>query len=101
MTRDGSELMEPNFHSKNGSKRILLPADDAAKVDGFIEASKTTSDAAVRSENLQKCNAVLQENAYIQPIYNSTNLFCYNENYTGITKDAGGQFYIKDFGYAE
>ena len=101
VTRDGSELMEPNFHSTNGSKRILLPADDAAKVDGFIEASKTTSDAAVRSENLQKCNAVLQENAYIQPIYNSTNLFCYNENYTGITKDAGGQFYIKDFGYAE
>ena len=101
VTRDGSELMEPNFHSKNGSKRILLPADDAAKVDGFIEASKTTSDAAVRSENLQKCNAVLQENAYIQPIYNSTNLFCYNKNYTGITRDAGGQFYIKDFGYAE
>ncbi len=101
VTRDGSELMEPNFHSVNGAKRILLPEEDAALVDSYIDASKTTSVEADRIANLQACNAILQENAYIQPIYNSTNLFCYNENYTGITRDAGGQFYIVDFGYAE
>ena len=55
---------------------------------------------AVRTENLQACNAVLQEEAYIQPIYHATNIFCFNELYTGITRDPGGTFYLIDMGYA-
>ena len=31
---------------------------------------------------------------------NSTNLFCYSNEYTNITLDAGGAFYVKDFQYA-
>ena len=100
MTRDGSELMEPNFHSVNGQQRVRLLPEDAALVDGYIDASKTTSNAEVRTENLLNCNAVLMDEAYVQPIYNSTNLFCYSNSYTGITLDAGGTFYILDFDYA-
>ena len=100
VTRDGTELMEPNFHSVNGTRRVRLNAEDWALVDGYIDASKTTSDTAVRTENLLSCNAVLQDEAYIQPVYNSTNLFCYSNQYTNIVLDAGGTFYVKDFQYA-
>ena len=101
VTRDGSELMEPNFHSQNSSKRARLNSEDAAKVDEYIMNSKMTSDLAVRTENLQAVNAILQEQAYIQPLYHNTNLFCYNENYTGVTRDPGGTFYLIDMDYAQ
>lgn len=101
VTRDGTELMEPNFHSVTGQRRVRLLPDDWAKVDAAIDASKTTTDTAIRSENLLKANAILLDEAYVQPIYNSTNLFCYNTAYTGVTLDAGGTFYVKDFGYAD
>ena len=100
VTRDGSELMEPNFHSVNGAKRIRLLAADAATLDGYIDASKTTSEKDLRIENLLKANALLMDEAYVQPVYNSTNLFCYNTAYTGVTLDASGTFYVSDFGYA-
>ena len=101
VTRDGSELMEPNFHSVNGQRRVRLDEDDWAQVDAYIEASKTTTDLAVRTENLVACNDLLMDEAYVQPIYHSTNLFCYNNKYTNITRDPGGTFYVKDFQYAE
>ena len=100
VTRDGSELMEPNFHSVNGQRRVRLDEDDWALVDSYIEASKTTTDLAVRTENLVACNDLLQDEAYVQPIYHSTNLFCYSSEYTNITRDPGGTFYVKDFQYA-
>lgn len=100
VTRDGSELMEPNFHSVNGAQRIKYDEADAEIINGYIEASKMTSDETVRKENLQLVNQYLQSNAFIQPIYNGTNIFCYNENYTGITRDPGGAFYLMDIGYA-
>ncbi|MCD8225128.1 MAG: ABC transporter substrate-binding protein [Clostridiales bacterium] len=101
VTRDGSELMEPNFHSVNGAQRLRIPAEDAEVIDAYIEASKTTSDMSVRTENLLLTNAMLQDNAYVQPIYHNTNMYCYNKAYTGITRDAGGTFYVMDFDYAE
>ena len=101
VTRDGTELMEPNFHSVNGQKRFRATAEDAALIDGYIDASKTTADTAARTEDLQACNAILMENAYVQPVYNSTNLFCYNNEYTNITRDPGGTFYVMDFQYAD
>lgn len=100
VTRDGSELMEPNFHSVNGQRRLRLTAEDAATVDAAIDASKTTSDIAVRSENLLIANAILQDHAYVQPIYHGVNMYAYNTAYTGCTRDAGGTFYLADIDYA-
>ena len=101
VTRDGSELMEPNFHSVNGQKRMRTTEEDAAVLDAYIDASKTTADTAVRTENLLACNNLLMEEAYVQPVYNSVNIFCYNNQYTNITRDPGGTFYVMDFQYAE
>ena len=69
-------------------------------MDSYIDASKTTSDMDVRSENLLAVNALLQDKAYVQPIYHAVNLFCYNTAYTGVNLDAGGTFYLKDIKYA-
>ena len=100
VTRDGTELMEPNFHSTSGQRRIRLTAEDWATMDAYIFASKTTSDVAVRTENLEACNKLLMQNAYVQPIYHGVNLYCYNTAYTGLTRDAGGTFYMYDVGFA-
>ena len=96
VTRDGSELMEPNFHTQNGQKRVRYAGNDGAKIDEYIEKSKTTSDMAVRSENLLKVNALIQDEAYVQPIYHGVNLYAYNTAYTGVTRDPGGTFYLMD-----
>ena len=101
VTRDGSELFEPNFHSINGSKRIYFADADAAVINEFIDKSKTTSDIAVRTENLLGVNDYLQDNAFVQPIMHGMNLFCYNEAYKGVTRDPGGTFYIIDISYAD
>ena len=77
-----------------------LTPEDAALLDSYIEASKTTADTAARTEALLECNAILMDGAYVQPVYNASHLFCYNDTYTGITMDVGGTFYICDFDYA-
>ncbi len=100
VTRDGSELFEPNFHSANGAKRIRYNEADAAVIDQFIMDSKTTSNMAVRTENLLGVNDYLQDHAFVQPLYHAVNMYCYNTAYTGCTRDAGGTFYLVDIGYA-
>ena len=100
VTRDGTELMEPNFDSVEGHGRARLTPEDAALLDSYIEASKTTADTAARTEALLECNAILMDGAYVQPVYNASHLFCYNDTYTGITMDVGGTFYICAFDYA-
>ena len=101
VTRDGSELMEPNFHTVNGAKRIAYSEEDGNVINGYIEASKTTSDMAVRTENLLAVNAYLQDNFFVQPLYHGVNMYAYNTAYTGVTRDPGGTFYLVDIGYAE
>lgn len=100
VTRDGSELLEPNFHSVSGQRRIRLLPEDAAQVDACIDASKTTSNMDVRSENILAANALLMDGPYVQSVYNATNLYCYNTAFTGVTLDPGGTFYLCDFHYA-
>ena len=101
VTRDGSELMEPNFHTVNGAKRIAYPEEVGAIINSYIEASKTTSNMAVRTENLLAVNDYLQDNYLVQPLYHGVNMYAYNKAYTGCTRDAGGTFYLVDIGYAQ
>lgn len=103
VTRDGTELMEPNFANKSDTNtvRIRYTGDDGETMDEYILASKTTSDMEERTTNLLAANALLQDNCYVQPVMHGTNLFAYDNAYTGITRDPGGTFYIIDFGYAE
>lgn len=101
VTRDGSELMEPNFHTVNGAKRIAYSDEDGQVINAYIEASKTTANMEVRTENLLAVNAYLQDNYFVQPLYHGVNMYCYNKAYTGVTRDPGGTFYLIDIGYAE
>lgn len=96
VTRDGSELFEPNFHSETGSNRTRAIAADAAEIDKLIDASKQTADKDVRIENLQAVNKLICENAYAVPLYHGENLYCLNNAYTGLVIDSGGTFYLKD-----
>ena len=51
---------------------------------------------AIRTENLLGVNALLQDEAYVQPIYHGVNLYAYSTAYTGVTRDPGGTFYLID-----
>ncbi|GHU71594.1 glutathione ABC transporter substrate-binding protein [Clostridia bacterium] len=98
VTRDGTELLEPNFETKASSKRTRV---DSAELDQLILESKTTVDRDVRLEKLEAGNKFLLDEADVVPVYNAQNLFAYNNAYTGIIRDVGGTFYIQDFGIAE
>ena len=93
--------MEPNFHTVNGAKRIAYSDEDGKVINAYIEASKTTSNMDIRTENLLAVNAYLQDNYFVQPLYHGVNMYCYNTAYTGCTRDAGGTFYLVDIDYAK
>ena len=67
VTRDGTELLEPNWGSKASARTKI----NSEEFDKYVYESKTTSDSAKRIEYLQKANAYLLESAVVAPIYNS------------------------------
>lgn len=92
VTRDGSELMEPNTHSVS-SARLKINSDE---LDEMIMASKTTSVKEERVAALEKANMYVMENALIAPIYNGEYRFAYNSAYH-CTLDTSSVFYLKEF----
>ncbi|HPE16873.1 MAG TPA: ABC transporter substrate-binding protein, partial [Oscillospiraceae bacterium] len=98
VTRDGTELLEPNWHSVNSSKRTRV---DSPVLDQLIEEGKMTADDTVRLEKLAEANNFLMDNADVAPVYNNINRFAFNSAYANVTLDAGGTFYLKDFTFAQ
>ena len=95
ITRDGSELFEPNWHSTlAAAQRYFI---NSKQVDDFIQASKITSVAADRIRALRSVDELMMREVYTIPLYYATNLFCYNNMSTNVNRDAGGTFYAKDF----
>ena len=92
VTRDGSELFEPNWHSEIGKRNRA----GSKELDGYIEESKTTSDIAVRKEAFAKCNNYLMDNAIVAPIFNGEQRFVYNNAYE-CSCDTSGTFHIAEF----
>jgi peptide/nickel transport system substrate-binding protein len=98
VTRDGTELLEPNWDTKVSARNKI---NDAA-FDQLVYESKTTVDNAKRIQALQAANILLMENAYVAPISNGENNFAYNsKDYTNVDLTADGSFYIKEFGTAK
>jgi peptide/nickel transport system substrate-binding protein len=95
VTRDGSELFEPNWHSTTSALRFFI---DSQELDDYIQASKVTSVPADRIKNLRLADNLIMSQVFSIPIYHASNVFCYNDRYTNIDRDAGGTFYISDFG---
>jgi len=94
VTRDGSELFEPNWHSTNSARRFFI---NSQEVDNLILASKSTAVPQDRIRALQALDDLIMREVYTIPVYHATNVFCYNEQYANVNRDAGGSFYVKDF----
>jgi peptide/nickel transport system substrate-binding protein len=94
VTRDGSELFEPNWHTTNSSKRYFI---DSPQLDAFILASKSTSVEADRIKALRQADELMMREVFTVPLYHASNLFCYNNRYANVNRDAGGSFYLIDF----
>ena len=97
ITRDGSELFEPNWHSTlAAAQRYFI---NSKEVDDFIQASKTTSVREERIRALRACDELMMREVFTIPLYYATNLFVYNNIFTNVDRDSGGTFYLKDFRY--
>jgi len=94
VTRDGSELFEPNWHSTNSSKRYFI---DSKEVDDLILASKSTAVPADRIRALRAVDDLIMKQVYTIPLYHASNVFCYSNQYANVDRDAGGTFYVCDF----
>jgi peptide/nickel transport system substrate-binding protein len=94
VTRDGSELFEPNWHSTNSSKRFFIDSPD---LDALIMASKMTTVEADRIKNLRLADDLMMKQVFTLPLYHASNVFCYNNRYANVDRDAGGTFYVCDF----
>jgi peptide/nickel transport system substrate-binding protein len=93
VTRDGTELLEPNWHSKNGSMRTRV---DSEVFDQLVMEGKTTSNNETRIQKLEAANKFLLDEACVVPVYNAINLFAFNSAYDGVTRGVDGTFYLKD-----
>ncbi len=93
VTRDGTELLEPNWESVKSSQRARI--NDEA-FDKLVLEGKTTSDTALRIEKLEAANKLLLDEAYAVPVYNAVNLFAFNNAYEGVMRGVDGTFYLKD-----
>jgi peptide/nickel transport system substrate-binding protein len=94
VTRDGSELFEPNWHTTNSAKRYFT---NSPELDALIMASKMTTIEADRIKNLRLADELIMKQVYTVPLYHASNVFCYNNKYANIDRDAGGTFYVRDF----
>ncbi len=92
VTRDGTELLEPNWESKVSARSKV----NSEAFDKLVYEGKTTSDKALRLEKLEAANKFLLDEACVVPVYNAENLFAFNNAYEGITRGVDGTFYLKD-----
>ncbi|MHC1787732.1 MAG: ABC transporter substrate-binding protein [Christensenellales bacterium] len=92
VTRDGTELLEPNWESKVSARSKV----NSEVFDKLVFEGKTTSDKALRLEKLEAANKFLLDEALAVPVYNAENLFAYNSAYQGVTRGVDGTFYLKD-----
>lgn len=94
VTGDGTEMLDPNFHSVNSSKRVRY---NNAEFDALVDASKQTLDTAARTEAISAANKMILDDAVVAPLYNQYQAYAFNSAYTNVAMDAGGVFYIQDF----
>lgn len=94
VTGDGTEMLDPNFHSVNSSKRVRY---DNAEFDAFVDASKQTLDSAERTAAISAANKMILDDAVAATLYNQYQAYAFNAAYTNVEMDAGGVFYVQNF----
>ncbi len=93
VTRDGTELLEPNWESKVSARTKV----NSAALDKLIYEGKTTTNKSVRIKKLEEANKMILQEAWAVPVYNAVNIFAYNDAYANVTNDVSGTFYLCDF----
>ena len=94
VTGDGTEMLDPNFHSVNSSKRVRY---DNAEFDALVDASKQTLDSAERTAAISAANKMILDDAVAATLYNQYQAYAFNAAYTNVEMDAGGVFYVQNF----
>ena len=89
LTGDGTEFLEPNVSSS--SSRMRYENDE---FDELVAAGKMTLDTDERLENLEAANNMCVDDAVVSNLYNSYQVYTYNNQYGNIALDAGGEFYL-------
>ena len=93
VTRDGTELLEPNWESTASSRARI----NDAEFDALVLKSKTTVDEEERIAALEAANKLLMEKAYAVPIMNAEQRYAYNSAYGNVTVNSQGYFYLNEF----
>ena len=93
VTRDGTELLEPNWESTASSRTKI----NDAEFDALVLESKTTVNDDERIAALEAANKLLMEKAYAVPILNSEQRYAYNSAYGNVTLNSQGIFYLNEF----
>ncbi len=94
VTRDGTELLEPNWESKASTRSRI----NNAEFDQLVLDSKTTSDTEKRVAALEAANVLLLKEAYVAPLFNGENNYAYNsQDFEDVGLTTDGSFYIKEF----
>lgn len=97
VTRDGTELLEPNWESKVSARSKI----DNPEFDKLVYQGKTTTNKAERIKKLDAANKMILQEAWAVPVYNAVNIFAYNDAYANVTNDVSGTFYLCDFAIAQ
>ena len=96
VTRDGTELIEPNWRSGVASRNAI----NDEEFDVLSDAAKMAADVDTRMAKLEAANMLLMEKAYAKPLFNKENNFCFKAGYD-VVVDSASTFYINDFSIVE
>lgn len=98
VTRDGTELLEPNWESKVSARNKI----NNAEFDQLVFESKNTVDVEKRIAALEKANILLLSEALVAPIYNADYTFAYNsKDFANVDLTTDGSFYVKEFSVSQ
>lgn len=97
VTGDGQQMLEPNFSTTNG---VRLKYNNA-EFDEYVENSARTMDVQERVEWMCKAVEKIQGDAVVKTLYSANQLYAYNNRFTNIELDCGGQYDIKNFKFAD
>ena len=98
VTRDGTELFEPNFGSNSSLRNRVVGTD----IDQIILDSKTSINTEDRLNKLEEANMLIGETVVALPLFSADHFFSYNPtSFSEVRVDPSGTPYYKDFSLAK
>jgi peptide/nickel transport system substrate-binding protein len=91
VTADGSELLYPNFHSKNVGSSNRAQYNNP-EFDKLVEASRTTTDQEKRLEFLDKANEFMLKDNAVVIMYHDVVTAALSSDLQGLIVDPTGKW---------